>query len=360
MGWRDWLKEKNSSKKEIQDLLPLNEKIILVPNALNLSITEHKLDFESKPESAASERTIDVPSDKCRSYLTEGLSKLEQKEVMFSLALSDEQLMPVFEKDLVKLLQMIYQLAGQGRVVDYGGLTTFAEKGPFGLPYSGIAYLEPSECHIPKAPEDTLLAVFLKPDEAAAAAASSAYRSAAWIGSAYRIFPYPAFSDPTRSSAVPNKLPETVLSKIPCLQTPTAAKVFLVDKTLILELHESINSQIQQALNRPECETHIGFITGHKSGADSRLVWVPGSDVPQAIGVGIVGDSTVILEGGFIYFNGTQTSNNGMIFEDGFSVLLTEDSWRELKEALVSKAPIDIPIDGRDDRFFDRLLVNYV
>jgi len=358
MGWRDWLRSKRESTNE-DVLLPPGEHA-LEPGALSVLVEDHDLRIPNDGGKFASEiptAEIPLPSSKCRSYLTRGLKQLKHREIMFVLPAREDRVAAGFEQDALNLPRLIYAFARDGHLVDSGDVSAFSENALFGVPYCGIAYLEPTDGPGPRVPDDALVALFLRPEEVSAARIANAYRAAAWLALAYRIFPYPQFSDPMRPAAVPPDLGESLLTKIPLLRATTQARAFLWNKTLTLRMNPGFLDNLGSALAQTGLDPCLAVITGHLPQADARVVWLKKGDCLPIIGR--VGSTASTLEGGFVALLGQRAADEALVVEDGFAVQLRSNSWSAINEAITARSVVEIPMGGADDRFIRQFRIDY-
>ncbi len=348
MSWKDWLRGKRGGASAAREPIAAPCDHPLIPGKLSVRIEDRDL-AAGDDEVSTPAPDIQLPGDRCRCYLTRGLADVGQREVMFMLAARGDRVAAVFEQDVLNFLGLLYQLAGQGQTVDAGDVTVFGQTAPFGLPGCGLAYLEPARGIGPPVPDDALLALFLRPDEAGMASTAGVYRVAAWIARAYRVFPYPRFSDPSRPTAMPPNLHETALAQMPRSMSPAHASAILHDKTLTLRLGADVVEDLRPAFSDTASTPCLGIVTGPAPDADSRLVWMPKASGPSAIGVD--GSSLSRVEVGFVAFAGGQEADEAMLLEDGVFVQLRSDSWLAVKDAVESTSDVEISLQGTEESY---------
>lgn len=353
MNWRDWLGEK--SGRSATHRLTMPGEFSLLPNALSVWIADN--DLHVLPDQQVQIPNLPLPASVCRSYVTRGLAEIGQREIAFVLAVADVRLKTKFEREVFDVLRLLYKLACDGRTVGFGDITIFGDRGPFDLPGCDFAYLESTDGPGPTLPKDTLLALFLRPEECAAANIAGVYRAVAWIARAYRIFPYPKFSDPSRLTTIPEGLPETILAKLPVVRAPRGAGVFLRNKTIVLRLRGAVLNDLATAFSATTQNPCFALVTGHVSYANGRLVWIPKAEEPEAIGPS--GSSLSTTEGGFLVLLGGQAENKAVLVEDGFCAMFRSDAWSILTEAIGSRADAEIAMGGDDDRFVKKFRIEF-
>ena len=355
MSWLDRFKAKSRNVVAEPGLLVAPGEHVLVSGALSVLVDDHDLRVDRNALMPIA--AFALPGNRCRSYLTRGLAKIGQREVMFVLAPQGVGVTLEFEQDVLKILHLVHTLARDGRTVDFGDLTTFGENGPFGLSGCGLAYLESTEGPGPAVPQDALHALLLRPEECAAANVAGVYRAVAWIAHAYRLFPHPKFSEPTRLTAVPAGLPESLLGKLPLLKVPREANAFLRNRTLVLTLDVAVYDPLVNAFAATEQNPGFGIVTGRVPHADGRVVWLPKGGAPEIIGPS--GSALSTIEGGFVILMGAQEVNEARIVEDGFFAALHADAWSALRDAIKSRAEFEIAMVGDEDRFVSRFRVEW-
>jgi hypothetical protein len=353
MNWIHWLTGKSRDVPPKPELLGAPGAHVLIPGALSVLVENH--DLRVDPNGLGTGPKLALPGKGCRSYLTHGLGNFGQREVMFVVAPDGAGVTVDCEQDVVRLYHRLFQYARDSHKIEAGDLQAFAGKGPFALSGCGIAYLNAVRGPGPAVPEDALLAMLLQADECAAAQVAGVHRAAAWIARASRLFPYPKFSELSRPSAVPPGLPASMLLRVPLMRSAKQAEAFLQNKTLTVRMEADLWDGLSKTLRAVEANPYFGILTGYVPAADGRFVWLPKDQGLEAIGP--IGSKLSIMEGGFVIFAGGQPSNTAMVVEDGFSVLLTSDSWSALKAAAETRSEIEFPITGGDDRFVKQLRI---
>jgi hypothetical protein len=97
---------------------------------------------------------------------------------------------------------------------------------------------------------------------------------------------------------------------------------------------------LQALLARTPPSEALALLTEPDTKANACLVWRPGQSKPTAIGPD--GSELSRLTGNFILFLPSGAENGNRMFEDGFSVFLTNDAWQAVRQALESGKPISI------------------
>ena len=293
---------------------PASIRYALIENELYVDSDTHALVLPKNKE--VPEPGIKLPANNCYSYLSVGLGKYNQQEIIFVLSTAMSQHLEAYQADIFKLFRFIHNQSKAGNTVSAGSYTTFLENGPFGKNNCGIAYLEAvaDDSIEPKISANVLLAVYIHPEEIDSMVSSSPYRVAAWLAYNYRIFPYPKFSDPARQSVLPQGLSTTILLGGPKLIAVKEATACLEGVALFITIPPPIHNTLSANLEVIKQGQVFSMVTGHVVGANSRLVWLP--DGPQSVGFPV--DEQSRLEGGFVTFVGNQPVDKAILTEDGF------------------------------------------
>src|SRR5262249_16400963 len=160
---------------------------------------------------------VQVP---CWTYVTSGLWKVGQKDLIFSLHRGPGEAPGDFPKDPLDFFGQVYELTSQGRLVDVGGYTCFQKPSGFlgRTDPIGFAYSPPEnfEGLVLPPPNTGLTAILLTADEAAVVPSLGTYRVLTLLGQANRYYPCPPWSDRRRPSVLSQQdLTQSLLAKIP-------------------------------------------------------------------------------------------------------------------------------------------------
>lgn len=327
-------------------------RVTLIPGKLEVVIGKGKLEVGNV--GLTPEATQEFSSNVYRTFCSSGLVNLGQKEIFLALPEIDSDTMAKLQKDVFSYYSMVYKLAAQGQFVAQGGFTVFAEQAPFDSPFSGFAYLASTPDRVgPSIPKNALLALYLLPDECSIVQVAGPYHVAAWLARGYRMFPYPNISDPFRETSVPQDLPDTLLSKLPICRGTSSTTVCLCGDELKVRVADEILKNLRDGLDVIAENKTFALTTGHASHADSRLVWMPNKDQPEAVGAE---DSPLAhIELGFVIFVGEQSDTTNVLLEDGVSLLLSHDDWDKLVEFIQTGKECVITMEEPRRRDLDRV-----
>lgn len=287
-------------------------------------VADHALqvDVDQIPLVPVPPEAFALPTMGCRSYLTSGLARLGQREVMFVLAHDVNAAATVHEASIIGVMRTLYDLARAGRIVCAGDLTFFGDHAPFGRPRCRLAYIDPIGGAGPEIPAHALLAIYLHPDECAAAMDGGVYRVLAWLAHAYRLFPNPKFSELARASAVPVGLQASRQGALPQVYAASGARVLLQDRTLRLEVDAGTCEVMDQFDSMSTQGPGSCVLGGRAQQADARFPWL--ADTSSLHGVSAFGATGSVIEE-FVLLAGGQDSNGIFPLEDGFVLTTTDD-----------------------------------
>ena len=326
---------------------------VLVPDALSMTMENRAPIYHAQRFDP--EQRFAVPDAGLRGFRTQGLAALGQQEVEIVLVSSPDANSAALERDVEGVFNMLYEMARAGRIVQAGDMTLFRAKAPFGVPHSGLAYVQSAVGVGASGLADTLTAVFLHPEECPIAHLAGIYRPLAWLTHAYRAYPFPAFSDTRRASALPPRLPESVLARVPYLSALREARATLRERSLVLELALSTYDEISSRFDSDAREPMLGILTGHDSAADARAVWLPDSASIEV--VGLAGSAMSRIELGFVLLAGAQREGMVRLGEDGAIAALPSAAWTALQIALKARQPFDVDLPGIADERIKHLRI---
>ncbi|GMQ79107.1 MAG: hypothetical protein BMS9Abin02_1663 [Anaerolineae bacterium] len=287
----------------------------LIPGKLSAQVYLHELESRDGPVA-------------CWSYVTDGLWAHRQKELVFTLGRRRDQPASDFPHDPLKFFRTIYPFAKQGQVVDVGD---FSELGTSSfLGHKSIVYLPPQAFEEFTASSPTLAAILLKDEELTAVKAFGLTRVMARLGYAYRYYPFPPWFDSTRRSLSFKKtLQKSILSKVHRIKV-SGASVTQEKNQIELRISHKAGQFLHKQLSQFPSDVVIALLTDLGPRVNGCLVWEPGQS-PTAITPPNSDGSR--LAGCFVAFIPKQAEDGGQLFEDGFTIMLTNSSWMTIRRA---------------------------
>lgn len=289
----------------------------------------------------------------CWSFVSEGLERQGQHEIVFSLRRPRGKTWEDFSQEILGMFEGFYANAEQGnRVEAYDGsiMATdalfLANKSTWGLIYIPAEMFDGVEV-----PFEALSAVLIKGDEVEVMAKSSALRLASMLGAEYEYYPCPPWSDPSRKPVVSTKqFGKSVLSKVTQARTP-GLMVSRVGTDEISMISLGIEGSAAPALGAflaglPE-RGAVALMANPAPEATMRYSWMPDVGKTGVIfakyGLWVTGSFALLVFGEGV-------EDKGKILEDGISLFLGPSSWNKLKTSIASLQPAKIPL-GKDVMF---------
>jgi hypothetical protein len=283
---------------------------------------------------------IDVPGESvsCWSYVTDGLSAHQQKEMVFTLRREQDEQASAFPQDPLILFTTIFHLAQQGQSVDVGGVTRFGEKDFMGR---HLAYITPQQLQDVQIPQPAITALLITDDEVNAVQEFGITRFIARLGQASQYYPCPPWSDRSRPGlAFARTRQETVLMRVARANAP-GLRVCQERDQIKVRLAPRVGEQLNQLFDQVPVNVPLALLTELDPAANGCLIWEPDQAGPAAITRPESDGSR--LCGCFILFVPEQTGDGGRLLEDGFAIMLTTSSWIAVRQALMQAEAITVP-----------------
>jgi hypothetical protein len=276
----------------------------------------------------------------CRTYLSDGLAAVGQREIVFTLLEKAEN-----EPDLSTpsdLFAHLHRMASAGHYVEAGDVTQFAAPGfPSGdSDFLGVVYthaLPLPEVPLPEAP--ALAAIALTRDELETAKAFGACRVLARLARFQRYFPCPPWADRRRRSLVSiGSMQPTRLDDV--ARVLVRGSAVLEGPVVRIRLQSSASGPLQTALAaRAPSPLPVALLLQMDAESDACLAWKPGLGAIETIAA--VGGGARV-SGTFLLLE-ERTEDALDIVEDGFVLGMTQGSWKSLTEALAETRRLEGP-----------------
>jgi hypothetical protein len=303
---------------------------------------------------------------RCWTYVSKGLAKLRQAEIVFTLRRTPDLEYFGFPEEIYDYYETVYRLAKKGQIVGPGGYTIY-HPGAVLLGRAddwGILYLPAQPFPGIDIPSGALSALLVRGFEVRLIENGYWYRVATAIAGACRYYPYPPWSDPDRKLLTTKELFEaSTLSQYPARTVfGVTAKTAILepdpegDNGLVIdegtaEFGPVIVLRFDPKALRPLRAAAAGIPFGAGElwlvepdpGAGSRLCWL--AEKKEAIGLYPPSGPREWITGGFALIGRFELNEQDNIStcEDGFLVALSEESWRVFIAALATGRPAEIP-----------------
>lgn len=305
----------------------LPTQVALVPGKLSVTFYAH-----------------DVADDRKGNYLTavsDGLLERRQRELVVSLRIGESDDVQAHMRELSRFLVTVWRWAQQRNLVDAGGVTRFGKRGMFGRSGNGLVYADAKPLRSVTMPGRALTAIVVDPAEVETALAHGVYRILARIGEQSGCFPFPTWSDLARPSVASAREGESALSKIARTRAPGVHYV-IEGKRLRVRIPRAARGILARGVAALAPGTPFALLTEPAANADAMLVWHPGQTEAKAIyaegseGARLTGGCLAVVPGG--------QKDEIRVMEDGYTLLLSDNTWGSLANALLGEHLISLPM----------------
>ena len=233
--------------------------------------------------------------------------------------------------------------AEAGSIVDEGGLTQFGERALFSGPHGGLLYVEARADFRRRLARASAFGG-LRPSTRRSARLATMGLTACLtrIGAQLRLFPFPTWGALDRPSAITARESESLLSKVPRMHVP-AASFLVADQCLRLTIPRDAKSLARGVSSLPTNSAFV-LLTRPAASANAILTWRPGQR--EMTGISPDGSDGSRLSGCFVMFVPSSRADEARPFEDGYSVLLSEERWTQWLAALIEQRPLSFELAG--------------
>ncbi len=315
-------------------------KVSLVKNQLEVSIYYHDIIIGSYPL-------------RCWTYVTRGLSVYHQKELIFTIYCEEEERAHDYPRDLLDLIKQFLPLAQEGNTVDTGEYTELGQGFLGREDFKGIAYTNPTNHQYDgiyvNYPYEYLTAIFLTEKEMEVVKEFGVGRILYRLGKTYQFYPFPYWTSRARPE-VAEENEGSALMELPRISLKGAlAWLDHEKKKVTLKIDPEFFPEYQEKLEEIPRDIPFAFLCEIEPEIDSALVWHANQRNPEVFSE----DEEVLWTNGFyLAFCPRQEEDCATILEDGFTVLLTDDSWPKLRQALNKGKDIEIPSSSPNKNSF--------
>lgn len=256
----------------------------------------------------------------CWTYISQGLIKAGQKEIVFTIRRKVEaEREHEFPQEPIQWYEMVYSAARQGLIVDEFQRTEFRAPSFLGRPdIPWIVYA--AKCPIDNVtgsffPPEWLQAIPLLAPEAEVASGYGVMRALSHLGYSQRWFPWPAWFDRDRKPCIePSQMQGSIRAQVSHAMIPGLSAV-KKGQDIVLYIPERAEDGIKQALDTfgPDAALPLDCIA-HRD-ADSGLLWCNTDTEPRGYAAGT---SNSCLNLNSITFCPCQEEDSLRLFEDGY------------------------------------------
>jgi len=319
MGFFKKLFDKISGTNPEEEPSDLPAEIELVENELWVEVAVHQIP-----------KSMNNNSSNALSFLTRGMINQNQQELFFVLKTNHVGIHDVPQEPLY-FFEQVYSLAKNGQIAREGSFTQFGEKDLWG--WKGIVYAK-APIHLQQElPENCLSMVLLNMEEVQAVQTFGYTRVLSMLGKQARYYPFPYWTDHYRENLLIKEVtPHSILGHSRRLVLPEA-NATLIDNHLYLKIDK--NCPVDLSAETFPHEIPIALIPSLDQAADSCLTWSFDSKKPEAIT--LPNSKGAVMGGCMIVLVAKQEENIAKISEDGFLILLKNESWDDFWLAFKEK-----------------------
>jgi hypothetical protein len=307
----------------------------VIPGDLSIMFYSHEIETGNKR----------IP---CFSYVTNGLERHGQHEIVFTLRREGDG--KSLHPDVLEIFKTIHSRAEKGQPINaYDGFALdpgasfLGRKGNWGFIFVPAEFFSGVEV-----PFEALAVILVKGDETALLRKKLSYRIMSMLGAEYRYYPCPRWSDPDRKPVVSAKdLEKSIMAKVdwnfaPGLTVRMSSGTGQ-DKEIVLRIEMSGLPKINSLLENPLAPDFVvlSLLTHPDPEATMRLTWLPGSRNTGIINA-VPGPW---VTGGFLLLMSKEgIEERGGQVEDGFVLSLSPASWSKLRASVAAADPATIPL----------------
>jgi len=302
--------------------------LALVENKLAVTVHHHKLLGTGSH----------IP---CWTYVSHGLSKLKQKEIVFTLKLKETDDMPAFSRQPLKIFLMLYQYALKDKRVDVGDVTSLGETGLFG--FSGIGYtiglIKAGELPLPTS---YLSCILLSKEEHFVAQALGLSRVIARMGYEKNRFPALPWNDSERNGvAFQSVLKASTVRNLKPLRLKHCTVNLIAGDKVVLVLSPMLKRALVDYFSTRNANSLVCLLTQFEAYHEGCLVWLPGRDsIEMNTRPGATGE---LIAGSFVILAPGKETTGATMLEDGFLMAFNHDTWSAFKNAIAKGVDVNIP-----------------
>jgi len=287
----------------------------------------------------------------CWTYVSDGLRKMGQKELVISLRKPVDAAVGEFPQAPVEFFKTVFQYSVRKEFIDIGSVSDFGEPGFLTNDFIGAAYIRSQSLGEFFPPPESLAMVLLTKDEMEAVQIAGLTRVLALLGRANLHFPCPAWNDLERSPVVSSELlaimKESFISQMPRILVRDSG-VSSLERVIDLQLPLSARHYFKQ-LDELERQSPLLLLSDLDERADAVLVFQEERKAPP-LAISAPGTQGSRIAGSFICFAPAQPGDQGMIIEDGFALSMRDETWSQLKSSLVNGSPFYL---SREEEGYD-------
>jgi len=280
------------------------------------------------------------------SYVTEGLKKDGQQEMVLTLLKRSGEPDSSYPKLPIKLFGLIDQLAKQAKIVTTGGYTEFKNQGFLAPQFKGLIYAPVTNLQGVPLPDDCIAVVPVTEDEITVYQTAGPSRLMTRLGRDAHFFPCPTWCDRDRSSAF-NQGDITEMQEDPVFRSAKAQTYGLTamqdNDQLSLRLTDKTSALLLELLDQLPTDSALRLALGIDPRADALLVWETKEQDSRSM-IAPAGSSYHKIGITFLALLPGLKKNEILTGADGCALMMTAEDFNRFKSALVRKDQFVLPM----------------
>lgn len=320
---------KVTAYKEAAGIKEFPQREEVVPNELSVQIYLHKLPGGDSREAW--------------SFVTEGLSKVGQSEMVMTILKREDEKSSDFPGDPIAFFKVVHALAKQERLVHAGGFIELGagKKGFIAPQFIGAIYLPAKPLEGVSLPEGALAVIPITSEELDAYDIGGASRVSGRLSSQDKFYPYPTWCDRGRKSVFSPEDIKTMKAE-PINEAPTeslySAGIIAEGTQLSLAVPSDARDSLVELFKKLPNDAPLRLNMGVDPRANAFLIWTSGA--AQAVAPPKSDGS--IMSGSYIELLPGVKKTEFARYGDGYVVMLTSDEWTKFKSAINEKKDLTI------------------
>ncbi len=276
----------------------------------------------------------------CWTYVSNGLEKVGQKEIIVSIQKSVEDQPGDFPQAPLEFYKTVLDHAIRKEFIDICSVSDFGESGFLSSTFPGAAYVRSQTMGDWLPPANSLSMVLLTQQELEASQLAGVTRVLALMGKDTLHFPCPVWNKLSRQSSVSAEMlaqmNDSFIAQMPRILIRDSG-VSAADRVISLQLPLSSRHFFKQLADL-EAQTPLLLMTDFDERSDAVLVYQTDKKA-SPLAISAPGTSGERIAGSFICFAPEQELDHGMIIEDGFVLSARGETWLQLRNSLINGSP---------------------
>jgi hypothetical protein len=294
---------------------------------------------------------------KCKSFLTEGMTKVGQQEVILTIAVPEKEseIQYLSTEYILPLFNIIYEYAKKGIVVTDGGHTSFAGESNI-LGFKGVVYAQHLKKISEKVPEECLSITLLYQKEKIASMKMGYMRVLTMLGLEKNRYPFPLWNEINRpeTNLLGEMLDKTLLTQ-PLASLPMSnSTVYYSQEVTRFEISRSFLKTLKPTLKESLFSNgYLVVLPSFDLDIQVALTWPQEGNA--TLFMGVMPDKVtkpLKIMGSVLMLSGGEEKDEVLSYEDGFGVFMTDKSWKEFVKSFNNQENYRLDIKPSENDFF--------